>query len=251
MRQTRAPFPGGPNFLIIGAAKAATTSLVSLLEQHPEAGIALGKEPHFFSFDRHYARGWESYRQLFLHCGGKAAAGDASTSYSRLRYYPRTIERIQRHLGMPKIIYMVRHPLHRIESAFAEHLRTPGAPRAASINEAILRQPMIVDSSRYWETFDAYRKAFGEANIKVVWFEQYSADPIAAFKEVCGFLGIDLRFTPDLSRESRNARGPARADCAWDPELKRAVLRALREDNLRLLRHFGKPESHWGGIFTA
>lgn len=37
-----------PNFLIIGAAKCATTSLASLLEQHPEAGISRPKESHSF-----------------------------------------------------------------------------------------------------------------------------------------------------------------------------------------------------------
>jgi hypothetical protein len=39
-----------PNFFIIGAAKAATTSLSSMLSVHPEAGIVRGKEPHFLIF---------------------------------------------------------------------------------------------------------------------------------------------------------------------------------------------------------
>jgi hypothetical protein len=36
-----------PNLLIIGAAKAATTTLAGMLCQHPQAGIVASKEPHF------------------------------------------------------------------------------------------------------------------------------------------------------------------------------------------------------------
>ena len=38
-----------PNFLIIGAAKCATSSLASLLDAHPQAAIIKGKESHFGS----------------------------------------------------------------------------------------------------------------------------------------------------------------------------------------------------------
>jgi len=46
-----------PNFFIIGAAKAATTSLSSLLASHPQAALVQGKEPHFFSYDHVYNLG--------------------------------------------------------------------------------------------------------------------------------------------------------------------------------------------------
>lgn len=49
--------PSKPNFLIIGAAKAATTTLCNLLSQHPQAAIVQGKEPHFFSVDQIYQAG--------------------------------------------------------------------------------------------------------------------------------------------------------------------------------------------------
>jgi hypothetical protein len=70
-----------PNFFIIGAAKAATTSLSSLLSMHPEAGIVRPKEPNFFSYDRNFETGWEKYLRLYSHCAAKRVIGDASTSY--------------------------------------------------------------------------------------------------------------------------------------------------------------------------
>src|SRR5277367_2845210 len=142
-----------PNFFIIGAAKAATTSLSSLLGAHPQAGIVQGKEPHFFSYDQVYKLGWPKYLTLFKHCRDKKAIGDASTSYSRIRYHPSVVERIRAQVPEARIIYMVRHPLQRMESAYVEHLATPGGLVFASINDAVKRLPMIVDSSRYWEVF--------------------------------------------------------------------------------------------------
>src|SRR5277367_1155718 len=147
-----------PNFFIIGAAKAATTSLSSLLGSHPQAAIVKGKEPHFFSYEHFYRLGWEKYLKLYSHCYREKAIGDASTSYSRIRYHPDVVERIQKHVPDAKIIYMVRHPLKRMESAYVEHLASPGGQVFLSINDAIRQQPMIVDSSRYWEVFDAYRQ---------------------------------------------------------------------------------------------
>ena len=239
-----------PTFLLIGAAKAATTSLCSLLEQHPDACMARTKEPHFFSFNHHYQQGWDAYLGLYGHWRGEKAVGDASTSYSRIRYYPGTIARIRRHAPDAKILYMVRHPLDRMASACAEHARTPGAPRIASLNEAVARQPMILDSSRYWEVFDAYRSAFGESNIKVIWFEEYTTNPKKVFANVCRFLGISDGFIPDLVLEARNGRNEAGLDLSWHPALRAQVLASLREDNLKFLRHFGRPDSHWGGIYA-
>ena len=38
-----------PNFIIIGAMKAATTSLYTYLKQHPEVFMTAIKEPKFFN----------------------------------------------------------------------------------------------------------------------------------------------------------------------------------------------------------
>jgi len=250
-----------PNFFIIGAAKCATTSLASLLALHPAAGISRIKEPHYFSRDENYRVGWPKYLELFTHCAGKKAVGDASTSYSRIRYHKATVERIKAHVPDARIIYMVRHPLKRIESAYVENICTAGSPLFATLNDMIKLQPMIVDSSRYWEVFDAYRHAFEETKIKVIFFEEYIAGTVAAFQDVCRFLQIDDSVVPDLKRERVNSRDEAAARMAklgrgnfpinttWDETVRREVLDRLREDNCQLLAHFGKPKSFWGDLF--
>jgi len=251
-----------PNFFIIGAAKAATTSLSSLLESHPQASIVQGKEPHFFSIDHHYySLGWNEYLKLFSHCHGEKAIGDASTSYSRIRYHPFTMERIRMHVPDARIIYMVRHPLKRMESAYVEHLCTPGSQVFASINEAVIQQPMIVDSSRYWEVFDAYRQKFDESKIKIIWFEEYITNLTAVFKDVCRFLEIDDSVIPNFERERTNGReesssrlaklgrGNTALNTTWQSETRQRVINQIRDDNCRFLAHFGHPRDYWGDIF--
>ena len=40
-----------PNFFIVGAPKAGTTSLYHYLESHPDIFMSPIKEPNFFSYD--------------------------------------------------------------------------------------------------------------------------------------------------------------------------------------------------------
>jgi hypothetical protein len=250
-----------PNFFIIGAAKAATTSLSSLLNAHPQAAIARGKEPHFFSYDQVYRVGWQRYLGLFSHCQNKKAIGDASTSYSRIRYHPSTVARIKEHVPAAKIIYMVRHPIKRIESAYMEHLGTPGTHVFPSINEAVQRLPRFVDSSRYWEVFEAYRQKFDESRIKIVWFEDYVANSAAVFQDVCRFLEIDDTVVPDSEKERSNSRenasnrmakrglSEAQINTTWDEPTRQWVVNQLRDDNCRFLAYFGRPKNFWGELF--
>lgn len=249
-----------PNFFIIGAAKAATTSLSSLLTMHPQAGMVRNKEPHFFSYDHFYKRGWDQYLRLFDHCIGAKAIGDASTSYSRIRYHPAVVQRIMDRLPNARIIYMVRNPVERMESAYCEHASTPGGQIFRSINDAVRQMPMIIDSSRYWEVFDAYRRAFGESRIKIVWFEEYIVNTMAVFQDVCRFLEIDDTQVPAVAqawsnsrqevtdRRARIGRGDVQLNMTWEEKVRRWVVDQIREDNFRFLEYFGRPKTYWSDL---
>ncbi len=54
-----------PNFLIIGAMKAGTTSLYSYLKTHPQVYMPVNKEPNFFSNEAEWKRGLGWYESLF------------------------------------------------------------------------------------------------------------------------------------------------------------------------------------------
>ncbi len=249
------------NFFIIGAAKSATTTLANLLMNHPQAAIVKDKEPHFFSFNNEYPEGIEWYLNQYDHCTKEIAIGDASTSYSRIRYYPETIERIHDFNPDAKIIFCVRHPLKRIESAYIERIATSGTAKYNSLNESVRNIHMMVDSSRYWEVFDAYRQFFPEKNILIVWFEDFTQNQQQLFTEICQFLDINEITYPMSASLQTNSRAVKHQqinsmgqtlkdfDLQWDDDTRAYVIDKLREDNLQLLRYFNKPDDYWGNIF--
>src|SRR5690606_1060014 len=95
-----------PNFIIIGAPKAGTTSLYYYLRQHPQIFMSSVKEPNFFAtegLDLHTEdaldRVWidqsitdlDSYSTLFADVKDETAVGEASTSYLGSRHAARRI----------------------------------------------------------------------------------------------------------------------------------------------------------------
>ena len=74
-----------PNFLVLGAQKAGTTSLHKYLAQHPEIFMSREKEPHYFSLgdtagpppprDAFVAESLSGYERLFDRVRGEVAIG--------------------------------------------------------------------------------------------------------------------------------------------------------------------------------
>ncbi|MGH6914834.1 MAG: sulfotransferase, partial [Geminicoccales bacterium] len=85
-----------PNFIIVGAAKAGTSSIFQYMKQHPEIFMTTPKEPSFFLFDaavpdfkgpgddafyRTVVADPKAYAALFDQAQGQKALGEASTNY--------------------------------------------------------------------------------------------------------------------------------------------------------------------------
>ena len=54
-----------PNFLVVGAQKAGTTSLHYYLKEHPDVYVPEQKETKFFVNDDCYSKGLSHYEQKF------------------------------------------------------------------------------------------------------------------------------------------------------------------------------------------
>ena len=149
-----------PNFIIIGSAKSATTTLATVLSQHPEIQISASIEPKFFG--RNYRRGWEWYGQQFSsgeHC---RLRGEASTMYSSsYRSYQHTPQLIRHHLGIIPLIYLVRHPLRRIESHWRHWRgRINDCPPFNQLLESKVLKQRVVEGSLYHKQLMRYRPGF-------------------------------------------------------------------------------------------
>jgi hypothetical protein len=112
-----------PDFLIIGAQKAATTALYAYLRWHPGITGPSFKEVSFF--DRHYARGDAWYRAhlparprlwaVKQRYGEWPLVGEASPSYL---FHPQAAERVARLMPQAKLIAVLRNPVDRAFSHY-------------------------------------------------------------------------------------------------------------------------------------
>ncbi len=121
-----------PNFLIIGALKAGTTSLFNYLMQHPQIYMSPVKEPKFFALVGEYLDpkkreilgkcvvDIEEYRALFDNVTTEKAIGEASAIYLSSRRAP---GRIQHYILNVKLIAILRDPVERAYSHFLHNVR--------------------------------------------------------------------------------------------------------------------------------
>src|SRR5262245_17814119 len=103
-----------PDFIIIGAKKSGTKSLINWLSEQPEVESTRIKEPNFFSWDDVWSRGPAWYSGLFAGAGTDRLCGEASTSYTELRHAIKAAERMGATVPAVKVIYTLRHPIERL-----------------------------------------------------------------------------------------------------------------------------------------
>ena len=128
-----------PTFLVIGAQKSGTTSLVHYLAAHPQV-YARTDELHFF--DRYYERGLDWYSSQFEDA---AAVGESSPEYM---FRPEVAPRIAADLPGVKLVAILRDPVDRAYSQYW-HNRTRGH-EPLSFEDALAAEPdRASDLERY------------------------------------------------------------------------------------------------------
>jgi len=181
----------GPDFIIIGAMKCATSSLHEQLAQQPGFYLSDPKEPNFFSNDEIYAKGLDWYLSLFQAAPETALCGESSTHYTKLPTYPNTIARLYAAFPTVKLIYVMRHPIDRLISQYIHEWTQKVI--SVEINQAIGQHPELIQYSLYSRQIQPYLDTFGPDNVLPVFFERlyntrYSQ---AELERICQFLGYD------------------------------------------------------------
>jgi hypothetical protein len=198
--------PGGglPSFIIIGAAKAGTTSLHHYLAQHPALWMCPYKEPHFFSCDAIYERGLDWYKGLFADAKQGELVGEASTSYSRWPQTRQTPRLIHEHVPGAKLIYLVREPVARTQADCLQALKYARYVLGdhsldKSIDALIEQQPVLVQTSEYIEQIEAYLRYFDRSQLLVLFQDELQQDPRAILRRIFEFLEVDPDVAIDTS----------------------------------------------------
>jgi hypothetical protein len=274
-----------PNFMLIGAAKCATTTIRSLLAAHPDAFVVRG-ESQFFNEDTVFARGVPWYESLYAGCETKHRCGEGCNSYTMKERYPRAFERLTAYAPELKLIYVVREPFERIESFWLE-LRSQHPDYVHhSFNQAVrVNRDWLTDPSNYLAQLEPFRRFYGDESIHVMFYEDFREDPPRAMRGCFDFLGIDPHVdvgagstrlnesqgkaiaSPLLSHlrsmalyrravrripfgfRDRLARKllyrKVRGRPTWRPETRAWVADLLRDDLRAFLARYGKPAGFW------
>ena len=158
-----------PSFVIIGAMKSATSTLYEQMRLQPGIFLPELKEPNFFSDDAQFQRGMAWYCSLFAEAKASDILGEASTHYAKLPTYPQTISRMREHLPVPRLIYVMRHPIDRLVSQYI-HQWSEGEI-SGTISDAVDAHPELLAYSRYAFQLAPYFEAFGRSAVLPVFFD--------------------------------------------------------------------------------
>ena len=205
-----------PNFIVIGAAKAGTTSLHWYLAEHPQVFVTPAKDPSFFAygvdaegrllwgepeFHRFPVRTEDEYESLFAGAGDAPAVGEVSTMYLEC---PQSAARICKLLPAARIICSIRHPVDRAYSDYVMYLRHRGRRFDPARDLTATAEWARPDSrwmriGRYHEQLSRYFDAFPRHQIRVLLFEDLKRNPLQYTQDLYQFLNVDPHFTPDYA----------------------------------------------------
>jgi hypothetical protein len=193
-----------PNFLIIGAMRAGTTTLYRHLDIHPDVFMPQTKEPNTLCSDHALGgTGQAEYARLFSPARDERCLGEASTAYTKAPDFGNVAARARAVLGPElKLVYIVRHPIERIRSQ--HHLERANRLTERSLEAALREEPRFVNYSRYAMQLAPWLDTFGSERIMVLRFENYVTDTPFWYGEVCRFLGINPGAVGELPDEAYN-----------------------------------------------
>ena len=211
-----------PDFLVVGAQKAGTTSLYNYLIQHPKViGNESWKEIRYFDLPENYSRGLGWYLGNFpsKRKKGDRLTFDASPSYLYFDYVP---ELIKKDLGNIKMIAILRNPVDRAYSAWQmyhsfadnphDHLRNIADQRTfkQAIDDELkglsAKYPYdYINRGKYADQLQNYYKHFSQENLLVINFNQFKEDIETLLNNVCDFLNIE-RFSPEKLQEFKQTK---------------------------------------------
>jgi hypothetical protein len=254
-----------PDYVIVGAQRAGTTSLHRHLLGHPNVARALLglKGMHYFSTN--YSRGLQWYRSHFptnaakakfeAANGSKLVVGEGSPYYI---FHPQAMERMAEALPDARIVVMLRDPVARAYSHY-QHMLFEGLERVGSFEEALALEPerlagevdKILADPRYRSFHHQHHSYLARGHyaeqITRLWSlypreqtlilrsEDFLSDAVSGLEQTVEFLGLPAFTFPAELREHNVGRYPK-----INPETRARLAEHFRESNERLYELLGR-----------
>jgi len=196
-----------PNFFIVGAPKAGTTTLYDYLKDISGIFLSPVKEPKYFSnrIPSKKVRFVETvqdkkeYLKLFDKVKDEKILGEASPSYLADIESPRLIHEVSPNA---RILITLRDPIERLYSNYLMQFRNGRITGTfieeikRSLNQKIKNKPHLVfETSLYSKNVKRYFEIFGEKQVKIIIFEEWIKNPKKTIEEILNFLGLPNRIS--------------------------------------------------------
>ncbi len=209
-----------PTFLVVGAAKAGTTSVYHYLKQHPEVFVTPVKETNFFALEGKKAdfKGpgddavtnqlsitkYEEYIAQFKTANGAKALGEVCPLYL---YSSEAPEKIKHYIPDVKIVAILRNPIDRAYATFMHRLKRETTTDFLKALDA--EESRIIDHwdhlwhyknmGLYSEQLSRYYSLFPKEQIKVFLYEDLCEKPNELMKDIYQFINVSDSFQPDIA----------------------------------------------------
>jgi len=253
-----------PSFVIIGAQKAGTSALFSILGQHPQIVVPHGKELAFF-YDTQLIDGIKygdflTYHSMFPLPHRLASGKMTFEATPEYLIYPESPKRIYDYASDMKLIAILRDPIARAYSGWNMFRRLANSPHAAhrsiaesrTFEDAITAEIKLIEqgkSTRPWnyvrtgmyvEHLQRYFQYFSQDAMLVLDHADFLRTPDTCLAATCQFLGIDDTFKFNIRFENVSSyESPIPQEAA---NILRSFYQPLNASLCRLLQR----EFEWG-----
>ncbi len=196
-----------PNFIIIGAQKAGTSSLYFYLSQHPNIRVSATKEIHYYNYYEPQGRGLGWYKSFFplKLTSRNQITGEASPYYLFDENVP---PRIKRDLPDVKLIALLRNPIDRAYSAYSMNKRQENMKDFPTFEGAIANNDMSSEQSvlylfrgRYADHIRHWLRYFNRDQFLFIKSEEFFQDPKKSLREVYDFLGVEKVYPHNIQAQ--------------------------------------------------
>jgi hypothetical protein len=202
------------DFLIIGAAKSATTWLQKSLQADPSVAMP---DPELHYFSRNHHRGLEWYLDQFPPGADDRLAGEKSNSYLDNPVAPPRVHALLPHA---KLIVQLRSPVARAYSDYCMLYRRGevDADIDAHLDTGKGRTNRFLNGGLYHEQLQAYLDLFPAERILVLFYEDMLAAPDAQLRRARSFLGLPAEAPGPILQKVKDRTEPM-----LSPGLRKAV----------------------------
>lgn len=187
-----------PTFIHIGGQRCGTTWVHKCLAEHPQVFMADPKELHFFN--NHFEEGEAWYRTRFQPRSEHKAWGEATPAYINR---PEVPQRIKDVCPNARLVACLRNPIERALSAY--NLKRHGDLNYATFEEALEKQPDIMERGLYAQQLERYFAVFPREQILVQIYDDLVHHERRFIREIYTHIGVDAEYKPSWLGKTDNA----------------------------------------------